>query len=118
METRQISDPAGEIQAKVSSYFGNVDHSVQVMMVGRIADAIIWYQDFKPARIVRRELEEKFENLNISEIKRTYSDKTRLAILQELLDADETIYLPYEDGSLRPLCIGALVEEKLYHRSL
>ena len=39
-------------------------------------------------------------------------------VMQELMDEDPQIFLPYEDGSLRPLCLGELLQEKLFHRTL
>lgn len=118
METRNILDPAADIETKIKEYFGETDCSVQIFMVGSIADAIISYKDFKPVRQVRRELEDAFPDLNIGEIHRSYSNSSRLAVMQELLDADEQIFLPYADGSLRPICLNELVEERLYHRIL
>ena len=118
METRSITNPSAAIQQKIAAYFGESLCTINVQMIGRMADAIISYQDFKPVRVVRRELEQQFPTLNISEIHRIYSASARLSIMQELLDEDMEVFVPYEDGSLRPICLGELVEEKLYNRTI
>ena len=118
METRNITNPAADIEGKITAYFGNAKCNVAVALVGRIADATITYFDFKPVRVVRKELEEKFPDITISEIHREYSPEAKMVIMQELVNEDPEIFLPYEDGSLRPLCLGELLQEKLFHRTL
>lgn len=118
MESRTIQNPSADMEGKIASYFGNVKCNVSVALVGRIADATINYIDFKPVRVVRKELEEQFPDITISEIHRQYSNEARLQMMQELVDEDPEIFLPYEDGSLRPLCLGELLQERLFHRTL
>ncbi len=118
METRTITNPAAEMEGKINAYFGNAKCNVAVALVGRIADAAITYYDFKPVRVVRKELEEQFPDITVSEIHREYSREARLQMMQELVDEDPEIFLPYEDGSLRPLCLGELLQEKMFHRTL
>ncbi|MBQ7540029.1 MAG: hypothetical protein IJT13_02780 [Bacteroidaceae bacterium] len=118
METRNITNPAADMEGKITAYFGNAKCNVAVALVGRIADAPITYFDVKPVRVVRKELEEKFPDITISEIHREYSPEARMIIMQELVNEDPEIFLPYEDGSLRPLCLGELLQEKLFHRTL
>lgn len=120
METRNITNPAAEMERKLEGYFAesNTKCTVSVSLAGRIADATIYYDDFKPTRVVRREIEDYFPDINISEIHRCYSNEAKHVIMQELLDEDIEIFLPYNDGSLRPLCIGELIEERLFHRTL
>lgn len=118
METRKITNPAADMEGKILAYFGNAKCSVSVALVGRIADATITYFDFKPVRVVRKELEDSFPDVNISEIHREYSSEAKMVVMQELINADPEIFLPYEDGSLRPICLGELLEEQLFHRTL
>ncbi len=118
METRKITNPAAEMEGKIMAYFSGVKCHVAVALVGRIADASITYYDFKPVRVVRKELEEKFPDVTVSEIHREYTHEAKLQIMQELVDEDPEIFLPYEDGSLRPLCLGELLQEKMFHRTL
>ena len=118
METRNIQDPAADMERKITEYFGQAKCNVAVALVGRIADATITYCDYKPVRVVRKELEEQFTDITISEIHREYSREAQLQVMQELVDEDPQIFLPYEDGSLRPLCLGELLQEKLFHRTL
>lgn len=118
METRNIQDPAAEMEGKIVSYFGDAKCSVRVSCAGRISDATINYFDFKPVRVVRKEIEEKFPDVIVSEIHRGYSREAQLQMMQELVDEDIQIFLPYNDGSLRPLCLGELLQEKLFHRTL
>ena len=54
METRNITNPAADMEGKIAAYFGNAKCNVAVALVGRIADATITYYDFKPVRIVRK----------------------------------------------------------------
>lgn len=118
METRNITNPAADMEGKITAYFGNAKCNVAVALVGRIADATITYFDFKPVRVVRKELEEQFPDITISEIHRKYSQEAKMVIMRELVNEDPEIFLPYEDGSLRPLCLGELLEEKLFHRTM
>lgn len=118
METKNICNPSADMAMRIAEYLGGSYLSASVQMVGNIADAIIHYQDFKPVRTVRRELEQQYPNLNISEIHRVYSDRTRMAVMQELLDEDAEVYVSYADGSLRPIHMGEIVEEKLYNRTI
>lgn len=118
METRNIQNPAAEMEGKLRAYFAGTDCSVNVVLVGRIADVTISYRDFKPVRTVRKELEEKYPDISISEIHREYSNTAQMAVMQELINEDLEIFLPYDDGSLRPLCLGELLQERLFHRSL
>ncbi len=120
METRTITNPAAEMEQKIKGYFlrNCAECDVTVSLVGRIVDATIYYDDFKPVRVVRRELEDQFPDINISEIHRGYSNEAKHLIMQELIDEDIEIFLPYSDGSLRPLCLGELIEERLFHRTM
>ena len=125
METRNISNPAADMEGKIVAYFGDAKCSVNVSLVGKIADVAISYYDFKisyydfkPVRDVRKEIEAKFPDVTVSEIHRQYSDDAMLTMMRELVSEDPEIFLPYSDGSLRPLCLGELLQERLFHRTL
>lgn len=118
METRNISNPAADMERKISAYFGEAKSNVNVALVGRIADAVIHYTDFKPVRMVRKEIEDLFPDVCVSEIHRDYSNEAMLQAMTELVYEDLEIFLPYSDGSLRPISIGELLQEKLFHREL
>ena len=118
METRNISNPAADMEGKIAAYFGDAKCCVNVLLVGKIADVAISYYDFKPVRDVRKEIEAKFPDVTVSEIHRQYSDDAMLSMMRELVSEDPEIFLPYSDGSLRPLCLGELLQERLFHRTI
>ncbi len=118
METRTISNPAAEMECKIASYFGDAKCNVNVSLVGHIADVAINYIDFKPVREVRKDIESQFPDVTVSEIHREYSDAALLSMMRELVNEDPEIFLPYSDGSLRPICLGELLQERLFHRTL
>ena len=112
-----ITYPAREIEDIIRTYFGGSLVNADVSMIGRFAITNITYEDFKPKRLVRRELEEKIPNIEIDGLERLYSRKTRTNIIDEMIDNDTEIYIKEPNGSLRKTDIGLLIEEMLYHRS-
>ncbi len=119
MKTLQVYDGASAMMEAIREYFKGTTVQIQVFMVGDIADTCISYEDFKPVRVVLKELQAKFANLNITEIHRCFSTETQMAILQEMLDADELIYIDNVKGdSIRPIHIGELITERMYNRTV
>lgn len=41
-----------------------------------------------------------------------------MSVLQQLADEDIRVYVPYDDGSLRPLRMGEIIEERLFNREI
>lgn len=116
-ETMNITYPAKDVEDIIRTYFGDALKQVSVTMMGRIALVTIAYEDFHTKRMVRRELEDKIPNIEIDSLERIYSRKTRLNILDELLESETEIYIKETNGSLRKTDIQLLVEEMLYHRN-
>lgn len=106
---------ATEIEKAIISYFPT-ECNVEVVLCGNIADAIITYTDFKPMPMVQNELSLQFPYLRISEIHRVYSDSAMEKILRQFIEEDTQVFLPYEDGSLRPINIGEIIEERLFDK--
>ena len=71
------------MEGKIAAYFGDAKCSVNVSLVGKIADVAISYYDFKPVRDVRKEIEAKFPDVTVSEIHRQYSDDAMLTMMRE-----------------------------------
>lgn len=106
---------ATDIEKAIVSYFPT-ECNVEVILCGNIADAIITYTDFKPMPMVQNELSLQFPYLRISEIHRVYSDSAMEKILRQFIEEDTQVFLPYEDGSLRPLNIREIIEERLFDK--
>lgn len=116
MKKRTIQT-ASDVERSIQGYFPK-QCSVQVTMCGSFADAIISYTDFKPVSAVINELSKSHPLLRISEIHREYSEDARMAVMRKLIDEDIEIFLPYDDGSLRPLNIGEIIEERLFNEEI
>ena len=109
---------ASEIEKSVAKYFSPQSCSVEIALCGEVADAIITYYDFKPTSVVVKELYQLFPFLRISEIHRIYSAEAQMSVLRQLADEDIRVYVPYDDGSLRPLRMGEIIEERLFNREI
>lgn len=119
MEGTTNKSRAYEIGAWIRDYFGEVENETQVYMMGNVADVTISYEDFKPVRTVRKDIEDRWPEVCISEIHRGYSYDAETAVLRDMLDNDELIYVRGGDGdTLHPLRMSELITERLYNRTI
>lgn len=114
----KVTCPERVVTERIKDYFGEREYEANVTMIGRMADVSISYEDFKPTRKVRRELEDMMDNVEITSLERRYSERTYLKTLDELMSEGREIYIKEDDGSLKKTSITMLIEETLYHRTL
>lgn len=106
-----------EIRNIIDAYFNGIPHRVNLTMTGNIANAEICYTDFKPARQVRRDLEDLIPNLDTCTLYRDYSPEVECDAIDEASNQHKNIYIKDEaTGELAPITIGILIEEVLMNR--
>lgn len=84
--------------------------SMSVSPFGRRLYADIEYKDYKPERVVRREIEDAIPNLMVESISRDYSPEH---IVEALMEDKTTIYVESIDGRLDKTMPSAYVYELL-----
>lgn len=107
-----------QIEIIVNDYFGNADHHFSVNMIGRIAYISIAYRDFKPENTVFSELVTLIPMSRIEIIERSYSDETKLNILQEMMDEDVIVETESNEECYRKVPLAVYIEEKLFDRTI
>lgn len=107
-----------EIENTIAAYFHGINHTAKVNMNGILADVDISYIDFKPARQVRRELEDLIPNMVHCEIWREYSvDVSCEAVEQVNNDYPTLFYKDEYTGEMVETNIGLLMESVLFDKS-
>lgn len=106
-----------QIEQQIHEYFGNIEHSVSVLMMGRIAHTEVRYVDFKPLHHVRRDLEQMFPNLDLSSLTRGFSTDSYFAIFDEMMTANEEVFVYDGNDTLRRVSLQDLAEERMYART-
>lgn len=107
-----------EIENTIAAYFHGVEHTSRVTMNDILADVDLCYTDFKPARQVRRELEDLVPNMVHCEICREYSDEVSCEAIERICSDYPTLY--YKDeytGEMIETNIGLLMESALFDKS-
>lgn len=116
---KNMESVRADVYAQVSDYFANVNHKVGVTMVGMVPHLTVCYEDFKPVRTVRTELEALLGKVAITEVHRSYSFRSSLQVLAQMLEDDEIIYLLDKDGGeVYPVRMGELIEERLVNTTV
>lgn len=108
---------AGAVEDVVRQYLGESATKVNVKMIGRLAVTSITYKDFKPKRVVRRELEDLIPNIEIDTIERTFSSAAQYQAIDEMIYEGVDIYI-MSDGKLISTTLALLVNEALYNKDL
>ena len=116
IKTLSVSESVAE---KIKTYFGTVENSVEVSMMGRIPIVEVHYVDFKPTKQVRRDLESLFNDVDIRSLTRGYSRDSILNVVDEMMESYQDIYVLSDDSSaLRRTNFREIIEETLYLRNL
>lgn len=116
-KTLTVTYPERDVENKIKEYLGESARSVNVVMVGRMACVNITYEDFKPVRRVRRDIEDMIPNVEIEHVERLYSKDRYLKVIEELSLKNVEIYVKESDESLKKTNFALLLEEELMFRS-
>lgn len=82
-----------EIADKLKEYFGEVKNEVTIEALDAeflvcdlyVLEVRLSYEDFKPERTVRRDIEAMFENVRVRNIERYFSDEATKKAIREIL---------------------------------
>lgn len=107
-----------EIENTISAYFHGIEHTAKVCMNGIMADVDLCYTDFKPARQVRRELEDLIPNLVHCDICREYSDEVSCEAVEQVNIEYPTLFIKDEaTDEYKETNIYLLMECALFDKS-
>lgn len=116
-KTLNVYNPCEDIRKRIEDYVGkdNIE-SLFVNMVGNGFTAELKYVDFKPSKVLRREFDNVFPNVEFTVLHRGFSYESYMKLLQEMFENDEEIYVKKSDGTLRPMSISMCLNERLHNR--
>lgn len=109
-ENRKMEE---SIRMRLSTYFGNALHDMDVLASGKIVTISVRYEDFKPMREVRKDIEAMDENVVVTNITRTYSVDAVKELLYRWYEDRE--FILDDDG--RRVDLFDKVEEVLFDRN-
>ena len=103
-----------ELIEKLNDYFRNTEYSISdITQLGSRLFVSLYYEDFRPATVVRAEIEKMADNISVDRLERTFSPYAHILAWYGTDEPDGTLFVKMPDGSFQETCVAWVIEERL-----